>query len=249
VVVPFETGSRDGAYLTNVPYWTLPHDFPKEDEGVRDPLRSQMVLDRIADGLFRSAEPEGPALTSLTDHLGYLAFHGCAERLAGGSRTVYDRLVWLHAWANLPLTQKDRGRWVVYGVLKLRRGELPSPSRWKRDPGALVALDPRARYAGLWRAAAQRLGSAAAWPYLAPQQERLLQRWAAGDVGGFDAVRGSAWRSLLLNRFRGLGSLSRAVISASVDCSGIGLGLRACAIRDVLHPLSSGHETPLISGP
>ena len=74
-------------YLTNVPYWTLPHDFPKEDEGVRDPLRSQMVLDRIADGLFRSAEPEGPALTSLTDHLGYLAFHGWAEKLAGGSRT------------------------------------------------------------------------------------------------------------------------------------------------------------------
>ena len=38
IVASFETGCRDGAYLTNVSYWTLPHDFPKEDEGVRDPL-------------------------------------------------------------------------------------------------------------------------------------------------------------------------------------------------------------------
>jgi hypothetical protein len=205
--------------------------------------RSQMVLDRIADGLFRSAAPEGPALTSLIDHLGYLAFHGW-ERLAGGSRTAYDRLVWLHAWANLPLTQKDRGRWVVYGVLKMRRGERPSASRWARDPGTLVALDPRARYAGLWRAAVQGLGSASAWPYLAPPQERLLQRWASGDIGGFEAIRGSVWRSLMLNRFRGLSPLSRAVISTSVDSLGIGLGLRACTIRDILHPLSAGHETP-----
>ena len=39
----------------------------------RDPLRAQMTLDQAADGLFRCGNL---GLTSLTDHLGYLALHG-----------------------------------------------------------------------------------------------------------------------------------------------------------------------------
>ena len=56
------------------PEWTEALLVEADGEGEpRDPLRAQVTLDQAADGLFRSGKL---GLTSLTDHLGYLALHG-----------------------------------------------------------------------------------------------------------------------------------------------------------------------------
>ena len=56
-----------------LPQWTEALLLEADGEGEpRDPLRAQKTLDQAADGLFRSGNI---GITSLTDHLGYLALH------------------------------------------------------------------------------------------------------------------------------------------------------------------------------
>lgn len=239
-----------GALVSELPSWTVPQQLELDREGEpRDPLRAQPTLDSAADALFRSVHPNGPGLTSLTDHLGYMAFHGWAERLCEESfatererKGAYDRLVWVHAWANFHLAGSDGHRWVVYGIRDLRRRSSPTiPGRTSATPPALVSLDPRARYSGLWNSLSEhsREHALLAWPHLSGTQLARLRGWLSGDYRGLDAATTNRWANLRLNsRLPALKRLAQELRRTPLTGAGLGTALPDALMGQVLDRLA-----------
>jgi len=96
---------RVGVAQLELPQWTERLlDEPDGEGEPRDPLRAQMTLDQAADGLFRSGNI---GITSLTDHLGYLALHGWLRDVTvrffespAARQEAYHRVNWLHGFTN-----------------------------------------------------------------------------------------------------------------------------------------------------
>ena len=169
--------------LFGFPEWTEALLVDADGEGEpRDPLRAQMTLDQAADGLFRCGNL---GLTSLTDHLGYLALHGWlkdfTERLfesPSARQEAYHRVFWLHGFTNrgLAMQESQKGRWAVYGISFLRKKDRATADETKRQ---LVQLDPRYRYDGMWLALDEevRQKTLNAWRRVEFAKGKKIQRW------------------------------------------------------------------------
>jgi hypothetical protein len=238
-----------------LPVWSKQHQFSSDDEGHRDPLRTETTLDTVADGLFRSEKSDGPGITSITDNLAYLAFHGWASTFSqrwGGTahRAAYRRLLWILSWINFKggITTRGSEQWVVYGVRALRR--LPTSGRrmppipyWSTSPEPIVILDTQARYDGLWRSLPQEIREATLTGWSRGLRTRELVRWSRGDDTGLLA---HPWlvSGFSLKRIRPLRALARFLWDVRLPNSGVGYGLSATSLGYVLQVLATPGKQP-----
>ena len=232
-----------------LPTWTDPHAFPKSDSDPRDPLRAQASIDALANGLFHSSIETGPGITSLTDHLVYLVFHGWAESFAreeGGAAHVaaYRRLFWLFSMVNYVGVGRSTGgrRWVVYGVQDLQKRisgvALTLPARWSDVPPTLVQQDTRARYAGLWQAIppANQAQAVAAWRVGARLGD--LRQWATGSDAGLNRIPPWLSRVWSLKRVGPLRELASWLQAVEISSTGLGFGLPPATLGLILAEIS-----------
>jgi hypothetical protein len=238
-----------------LPIWSKPHLFTSDDEGHRDPLRTETTLDTVADGLFRSDKSDGPGITSITDNLAYLAFHGWASTFSqrwGGTahRAAYRRLLWILSWINFKggITTRGSGKWLVYGVRALRR--LPTSGRrmppipyWSTSPEPIVVLDTHARYDGLWRSLPEDIRAATLAGWAQGLRTKDLARWSRGDDSGLLA---HPWlvTGFSLKRIRPLRALARFLWQVRLPHSGVGHGLSTASLGDVLEVLAASEQQP-----
>jgi len=222
------------------PEWTEALLVEADGEGEpRDPLRAQVTLDQAADGLFRSGKL---GLTSLTDHLGYLALHGwlkdATERFfesPAARQEAYHRAFWLHGFANrgLAVQATQKGRWAVYGISRLRKKERVNADEARRF---LVVLDPRYRYDGMWLSLEEgvRQKILQAWKRVEFAKGRKIQRWMQGDLGEVTLKSATEWKDLRLDRPGRFHVLAKYLQNLKLTGNGIGRGLPETRLGDVL---------------
>ena len=232
-------GSK-GVSQLGLPQWTEALLLEADGEGEpRDPLRAQMTLDQAADGLFRSGNI---GITSLTDHLGYLALHGWLRDVTvrffespAARQEAYHRVSWLHGFTNrgLAMQEKQKGRWAVYGISRLRKKERATAEEVKRF---LVVLDPRYRYEGMWLGLDEgvRRKTLQAWKRVELAKGRKIQRWMRGDIGEVTLKSAAEWSDLRLDRQGRFPALAKYLHNLKLRENGIGLGLPECRLGQVL---------------
>ena len=242
--------------LFGFPEWTEALLVDADGEGEpRDPLRAQMTLDQAADGLFRCGNL---GLTSLTDHLGYLALHGWlkdfTERLfesPSARQEAYHRVFWLHGFTNrgLAMQESQKGRWAVYGISFLRKKDRATADETKRQ---LVQLDPRYRYDGMWLALDEevRQKTLNAWRRVEFAKGKKIQRWMRGDIEEVNLKSAAEWKDLRLDRQSRFPVLAKSLQSLRLRTTGIGLGLPETRLGDVLAYIrkKAGMRPPDVEG-
>lgn len=229
-----------GAAQHELPQWTERLlDEPDGEGEPRDPLRAQMTLDHAADGLFKSGNI---GVTSLTDHLGYLALHGwlkhATEKFFDSplkSREAYHRVFWLHGLANrgLAMQAKQKGRWAVYGISSLKKIERITGDEAKR---VLVVLDPSYRYNGMWLALNEsvRQKTLQAWKRVELAKAEKIQKWMGGDLGEVTLKSAAEWKDLRLDKPGRFHVLAKHLQNLKLRENGIGLGLPKNSLGQVL---------------
>ena len=226
--------------IPGFPEWTEALLLEADGEGEpRDPLRAQMTLDQAADGLFRSGSL---GLTSLTDHLGYLALHGWLKDATdrffespAARREAYHRVFWLHGFTNRNLATEvaQKGRWAVYGISRLRKKEGATADEARRF---LVVLDPRYRYDGMWLSLDERIRQKVlqAWKRVEFAKGKKIQRWMRGDLNEVTLKSAAEWKDLRLDRLGRFNALAKHLQNLKLRETGIGWGLAECRLGDVL---------------
>lgn len=232
-------GSK-GVSQLGLPQWTEALLLGADGEGEpRDPLRAQMTLDHAADGLFKSGNI---GVTSLTDHLGYLALHGwlkyATEKFFESplkSKEAYHRVFWLHGLANrgLAMQAKQKGRWAVYGISSLKKIERITGDEAKR---VLVVLDPSYRYNGMWLALNEsvRQKTLHAWKRVELAKAGKIQKWMGGDLGEVTLKSAAEWKDLRLDKPGRFHVLAKYLQNLKLRENGIGLGLPKNSLGQVL---------------
>ena len=231
---------RAGVAQLELPQWTERLlDEPDGEGEPRDPLRAQMTLDHAADGLFKSGNI---GVTSLTDHLGYLALHGwlkyATEKFFESplkSKEAYHRVFWLHGLANrgLAMQAKQKGRWAVYGISSLKKIERITGDEAKR---VLVVLDPSYRYNGMWLALNEsvRQKTLQAWKRVELAKAGKIQKWMGGDLGEVTLKSAAEWKDLRLDKPGRFHVLAKYLQNLKLRENGIGLGLPKNSLGQVL---------------
>ena len=206
----------------------------------------------MADDLFRSSNSSGPGLTSQTDHLMYLVFHGWAESfsksVAGKDEdSAYTRLVWQHAWANYPARLKKK--FVLYGLRTLAGLPIkkPKPAGWETGISSLVVLGPRERYARLWDSLPEKIKARAPEKYLSGFQNTraTLTKIARGNTPSL--LRESRINKVLsldgsrLHLFR---ELAACLANQPLPKSGLGHNLHSGYLKDTLFSVAAASHLP-----
>lgn len=233
-------------------FWSNEHEIEYDDEGHRDPLRGQVILDSISDDLFRSANnsttgQSSPGLTSLTDHLTYLVFHGWADSFSKNvaqkaEASAYNRLVWQHAWANYHPRLKNK--YVLYGVKKLKglAGKNAKPSGWETSVSSLVVLGPRERYSSLWNSLPEKIRAGVCEKYLSDSHNMhsKLTKLAKGNTPGLSQEKPLIKLfSLDGRRLCLFKELAKYLAQQPLSSKGLGCDLNACKLGDTLSAISN----------
>jgi hypothetical protein len=235
-----------------LPQWTERLLEEPDGEGEpRDPLRAQMTLDHAADGLFKSGNI---GVTSLTDHLGYLALHGwlkyATEKFFDSplkTKEAYHRVFWLHGLANrsLAMQAKQKGRWAVYGISSLKKIERITGDEAKR---VLVVLDPSYRYNGMWLALNEgvRQKTLQAWKRVELAKGGKIKKWMGGDLGEVTLKSAAEWKDLRLDKPGRFHVLAKYLQNLKLRENGIGLGLPKNSLGQVLDHIrkKAGKRSP-----